>query len=310
MQSASPLLRLGSRGSPLALAQAHLVRDALARAKGVAPESIEIRVIRTTGDAIQDRPLADLGGKGLFTKEIEQALADGAIDVAVHSAKDMVTVLPPGLMLAACLPREDARDAFVSAKARSFAELPAGAVVGTASLRRQAQVRRLRRDLKVVPMRGNVDTRLKKLAAGEADATILALAGLKRLGLADAATAVLEIDQFLPAVAQGAIGLETRAGDTATRTLVATINDAATLTAISAERAFLAALDGSCRTPIAGHARMVGSELLFRGLIVKPDGSEAFETTRSGAPQDAAAIGADAGQELRRRASADFFTAA
>ena len=213
MAQSSSRLRIGTRGSPLALVQAHTVRRLLAAAHGVDEDAIEIVKIRTTGDAIQDRPLSDVGGKGLFTKEIEQALLDGAIDLAVHSAKDMVTVLPDGLTLSACLAREDVRDVFVSRVANSFAELPKGAIIGTASLRRQAQVLRLRRDFKVVPMRGNVGTRLEKLARGEADATILALAGLKRLGLADAATAILGTDEFLPAVGQGAIAIETRAGD-------------------------------------------------------------------------------------------------
>jgi hydroxymethylbilane synthase len=287
-----------------------MVRAELAAARGVEPEAIAVEVIRTHGDVIQDRPLAEVGGKGLFTKEIEQALADGAIDVAVHSAKDMVTVLPPGLVLAACLPREDARDVFVSRRAPSLFDLPVGAVVGTTSLRRQAQVKRLRRDLQVVPMRGNVDTRLKKLAAGEADATILAYAGLKRLGLADAATAIFDVNAFLPAVAQGAIGLEAREDDSATRDLLEKINHVPTLTAVAAERAFLAVLDGSCRTPIAGHARITGNELVLRGLIAKPDGSETFETMRSGSPNDAVAIGTEAGRELRERASADFFSVA
>lgn len=306
---APSLIRIGTRGSPLALAQAGMVRGALARAHGVAEDAIEITVIRTTGDAIQDRPLSDVGGKGLFTKEIEQALLDGAVDLAVHSAKDMVTVLPDGLALAACLPREDARDVLISRAARSVAELPQGATVGTASLRRQAQLKMLRPDLAIVPLRGNVETRLKKIAEGVADATILALAGLKRLGLERAAAAVLDPDAFLPAVGQGAIGLETRANDDKTRRLIAAINDAATLTAVTAERAFLAVLDGSCKTPIAGHARITGSALAFRGLIAKPDGSKSFTTAREGAAADAAAIGADAGRELKARGGADFFEA-
>ena len=275
-------LRIGSRGSPLALAQAREVRARLAATHGIDPAAIEIRVIKTSGDMIQDRPLAEVGGKGLFTKEIEQALSDGAIDLAVHSTKDMPTVLPNGLVLAAALPREDARDAFISRKAVSFAGLPQGAVLGTASLRRQALAMRLRPDLRVVSLRGNVETRIRKLDAGEVDATLLALAGLKRLGLAGAATAVLEIDAFLPAVGQGAIGLETRENDDKTRAVLARISDDATLTAISAERAFLAVLDGSCRTPIAGHARIAGDVLSFRGLIAKPDGSEVLDCERRG----------------------------
>jgi hydroxymethylbilane synthase len=305
--SGSPLLRIGTRGSPLALAQAHQVRSRLAAALGVAPDAIALVVIKTTGDAIQNRPLTEIGGKGLFVKEIEQALVDGAIDLAVHSAKDVPGVLPDGLVLAACLPREDARDAFISRRAASLAALAPGAVVGTASPRRHAMVRRLRPDLAVLPLRGNVETRLKKLAAGEVDATLLAMAGLNRLGLAAAATAPLDVDEFLPAVGQGVIALETRTDDARTRTHLAKIDDAAAATALAAERAFLAILDGSCRTPIAGHARLAGDALHLRGLIVKPDGAESFETERRGSARDAVALGADAGRELRGRAGPDFF---
>jgi hydroxymethylbilane synthase len=310
VQSSATLLRIGTRGSPLALVQAGEVRTRLATAHGVAPERIEIVVIRTTGDAIKDRPLADAGGKGLFTKEIEEALAQGAIDVAVHSAKDMPTVLPAGLGIVAVLPREDARDVFISRKAATPRELAPGAVVGTASLRRQAQLLRLRPDLKVVTFRGNVETRLRKLDEGAADATLLALAGLKRLGLAHAATAVLSVDEFLPAVGQGIIALETRLDDAKTRALLASIDDTESAVALATERAFLAVLDGSCRTPIAGHATMSAGRVAFRGLIAKPDGSEAFEAAREGAVADAAALGADAGRELRARAGADFFAPA
>jgi len=306
--SIGSLLRIGTRGSPLALAQAEEVRARLAAAHGLDPTAIEICVIRTSGDAIQDRPLAEVGGKGLFTKEIEQALFDNTIDLAVHSAKDMETVLPAGLVAAAFLPREDVRDAFISRKARTLAELPEGAVVGTASLRRQAIVRRLRPDLRVVSLRGNVETRLRKLATGEVDATLLALAGLKRLGLAAAARSVFSVDEFLPAVGQGAIAIETRAADERTRDLIAPINDGDTMAALTAERAFLAALDGSCKTPIAGHARIAEDGVLtFRGLIVTPDGRAAHETSRSGAIGEAAALGADAGAELKQRAGPNFF---
>jgi hydroxymethylbilane synthase len=305
--SASPVLRIGSRGSPLALVQAREVLRRLSAACGVPADQIEIKVIRTTGDAIQDRPLAEAGGKGLFTKEIEEALLAGAIDVAVHSSKDMPTVLPRGLVLSAFLPREDARDAFISRVAKSLRDLPGGAVVGSASLRRQALVKRLRPDLVTVPLRGNVETRLRKLEAGDMHATILAVAGLKRLGLLSAATAVLEIEEFPPAVGQGAIGIETRADATATRALVDKINDPDTATALAAERAFLAELDGSCRTPIGGYARAAEDAVRFRGIIVRPDGSEAFEVLRDGRRADAAALGADAGRELKRRAGADFF---
>jgi hydroxymethylbilane synthase len=300
-------LRIGTRGSPLALAQARMTRAALAAAHGWNEDSVAIEVIRTSGDRIQDRPLAEAGGKGLFTKEIEEALLAGAIDLAVHSAKDMPTVLPDGLMLVACLPREDVRDAFISRKAASLRDLPHGAVVGTASLRRQAMVKRLRPDVSVVPLRGNVETRLRKLDAGEVDATLLALAGLKRLGLADKATALLDAQEFLPAVGQGAITIEGRTDDAPTRELLAKIDHADTSVALACERAFLAVLDGSCRTPIAGHAVLEGDAISFRGMILRPDGSEAFETSRAGRRDDAAALGADAGAELKRRAPADFF---
>lgn len=306
--SNSSLLRIGTRGSPLALTQAEDVRARLAVAHGLDPVAIEICVIRTSGDVIQDRPLAEVGGKGLFTKEIEQALFERKVDLAVHSAKDMETVLPAGLVAPAFLRREDVRDAFISRKAATLADLPAGAVVGTASLRRQAIVRRLRGDLRVISLRGNVQTRLRKLDAGEVDATLLALAGLKRLGLTAVATSIFSVDEFLPAVGQGAIAIETRADDARTRELVAPINDADTMTAITAERAFLAALDGSCRTPIAGHARIaVDGILTLRGLIVTPDGGVAYETSRSGPANEAAALGTDAGAELKRRAGPNFF---
>ena len=303
----SSVLRVGSRGSPLALVQAREVQGRLAAACGLDAADIEIRIIRTTGDVIQDRPLAEAGGKGLFTKEIEEALLSGAIDLAVHSSKDMTTALPAGLALSAFLPREDARDAFISHKAQSLHDLPAGAVVGTASLRRAAMVKRLRPDLGIVPLRGNVETRLRKIEEGVADATLLAVAGLKRLGLLSAATALFDLDEFLPAVGQGAIGIETRADDAKTLALVGKIGDADTATALAAERAFLTVLDGSCRTPIGGHARVNGGTVRFRGIIVKPDGSEAFEVSREGPRAQAAELGADAGRELKSRASDDFF---
>jgi hydroxymethylbilane synthase len=251
-----------------------------------------------------------VGGKGLFTKEIEEALIDGAIDLAVHSSKDMPTALPAGLELMACLPREDARDAFISHKAASLADLPHGAVVGTASLRRQAMVKRLRPDVSVVTFRGNVDTRLKKLEDGVVDATLLAFAGLKRLGREAAATAVLDIDTFLPAVGQGAVGIEARAADARTCDLLAKINHAETLAAVRTERAFLAVLDGSCRTPIAGHAWIRGGSVVFRGMVLRPDGSEVHETTCKGVAEDGPALGADAARELKGRMAPGFFAAA
>jgi hydroxymethylbilane synthase len=307
MVQSSIILRIGTRGSPLALAQAHAVRDRLAAAHGWPAAAFEVSVIRTSGDRIQDRPLAEAGGKGLFTKEIEQALIDGAVDLAVHSAKDMSTVLPDGLVIAACLAREDVRDAFISRTAQNLRGLPAGAVVGTSALRRQAQVRRLRPDLRVANFRGNVETRLRKLDEGAADATLLALAGLKRLGLAHAATAILSVEEFLPAVGQGTIAIETRAADARVRDFLAPIDHADTSAALAAERAFLGVLDGSCRTPIAGHAAVTEQTIQFRGMILRPDGSEAHETACSGARDDATAIGAEAGRELKRCAPANFF---
>jgi hydroxymethylbilane synthase len=307
-QSSTPtsILRIGSRGSPLALVQAREVQTRLARACGFAPAEIEIKIIRTAGDTIQDRPLAQAGGKGLFTKEIEEALLAGMIDIAVHSSKDMPTVLPPGLVLSAFLPREDPRDALVSRNGKTLGDLPARAVVGTASLRRQALLKRLRPDLNIVPLRGNVETRLRKVETGEVDATVLAVAGLKRLGLSAAATAIFDVEEFLPAVGQGAIAIETRANDEKTRGLVSTISDRDTATALAAERAFLAVLDGSCRTPIAGHAQVDAQTIRFRGMIAKTDGSEAWDVACEGPRGSAAKLGADAGQELKARAGAVF----
>ena len=305
-QSTAPLL-IGSRGSPLALVQARTVRARLVVALGLNEAAIKLVIIRTSGDAIQDRPLADVGGKGLFTKEIEEALLEGRIDLAVHSAKDMPTVLPAGLLLAACLEREDPRDVFISRKAGSLAELPQGATLGTASLRRQAIAKRTRSDLRVVPLRGNVETRLRKLADGEVDATILALAGMKRLGLTEHATKIMSVDEFLPAVGQGAIGIEAREDDTRTREILARIDYADTSIALACERAFLAVLDGSCKTPIGGHATLAGDVLQFRGLIARPDGAAAHEITGSGRRKDAIMIGGEAGRELKEQAGPGFF---
>jgi hydroxymethylbilane synthase len=307
MAQSTALLRIGTRGSPLALVQARAVRARLAGVLGADEEAIELVVIRTSGDRIQDRPLSEVGGKGLFTKEIEEALLEGRVDIAVHSSKDMPTVSQPGLALTACLEREDPRDVFISKKARSLAELPQGAILGTASLRRQAVAKRLRPDLAVVPLRGNVETRLRKLEAGEADATLLALAGLKRLGLEQHATAIMSIEEFLPAVGQGAIGIEARADDTRSRETLARINHAPTFTALACERAFLAALDGSCKTPIAGHATIGRESVQFRGLIARPDGKAAHDIYVEGRIEDAAAIGDETGRELKRIAGPRFF---
>lgn len=307
MAQSTALLRIGTRGSPLALVQARTVRSRLATALGAGEEAIELVVIKTSGDRIQDRPLTDVGGKGLFTKEIEEALLERRVDLAVHSSKDMPTVSQPGLVLTACLEREDPRDVFISRKAKSLAALPQGATLGTASLRRQAIAKRLRPDLAVVPLRGNVETRLAKLERGEADATLLALAGLKRLGLERHATAILSVEEFLPAVGQGAIGIEARADDTRTREALARINHAETFTALACERAFLAELDGSCKTPIAGHATLSGAAIEFRGLIARPDGEAAHDISGAGHVRDAAAIGAEAARELKRIAGPHFF---
>lgn len=303
----SPFLRIGTRGSALALAQAHQTRGLLAAAHGVPEDAIHVEVIRTSGDIIQDRPLAEAGGKGLFTKEIEEALLAGVIDLAVHSSKDMPTVLPDGLGLTCFLPREDVRDAFIGHGVPTIAGLPQGAVIGSSSLRRQAQLRRERPDLQVVMFRGNVPTRLDKVRAGTVAGTLLALAGMKRLGLADAATELIEAERFLPAVGQGAIGIETRLDDSRTRSLLAPLDDPDTATALACERAFLAGLDGSCRTPIAGLARVADGGIIFFGEILRPDGRQSFAATRSGPAADAAALGADAAAELKGRAPADFF---
>ncbi len=305
-------LRIATRGSPLALAQAHEVRDRLAAAHpALAGEgAIEIATYRTTGDRLQSGTLADVGGKGLFTKEIEEALLDGRADIAVHSMKDVPTVLPDGLIIAALLPREDPRDALIAPTATTLAQLPLGARVGTASLRRKAILLSARPDVNVVTLRGNVETRLGRIEAGEMDATFLAAAGLKRLGMLDRARALLDPDEMLPAVCQGAIGIECRANDAATRALLEALDHPATATCVAAERAFLFALDGSCRTPIAGLATLAGGRLSLRGLIVRPDGSETLAAQRDGAPADAAALGQTLGDDLRSRAGPGFFDAA
>jgi hydroxymethylbilane synthase len=307
MAQSTPSLRIGTRGSPLAMVQARTVRSRLAAATGVIEDTIELVVIRTTGDIIQDRTLAEEGGKGLFTKEIEEALLGQRIDLAVHSAKDMPTLLPEGLILAACLEREDPRDVFISRKARTLAELPRSASLGTTSPRRQAIAKRMRPDLTIVPLRGNVETRLRKLDNDDVDATLLALAGLKRLGLAEHATNIMSAEEFLPAVGQGAIGIEVRADNSRLRDILAHIDHADTSTAVACERAFLAALDGSCKTPIAGHATISGNAVQFRGLIARPDGTAAHDISGTGNRKDAATIGADAGREIKHRAGPGFF---
>jgi hydroxymethylbilane synthase len=299
--TSSAIFTLGTRGSPLALAQANETRRRLSEAHGWAIELIALKVIRTTGDAILDRPLAEAGGKGLFTKEIDIALMAGEIDGAVHSAKDVPTLLAEGVVLAGFLPREDPRDALVSAFADTIEGLPRGASLGAASLRRQAQALRLRPDLKPVLLRGNVETRLRKAELGVVGATLLAMAGLKRLGLVDRARAPLDLDAFLPAPGQGAIALTARSGDARAHAAMAAIADADTFAALAAERAFLAELEGSCRTPIAALAQLENGRLAFKGHVLRTDGSERFEIEAEGSPDQAERLGREAGRELGRR---------
>ena len=299
-------LKIGTRGSPLALAQAFETRRRLMERHGLSEDGFEIVIIKTTGDRIQDRSLSEIGGKGLFTREIEDALLDGSIDIAVHSMKDMPVAQPDGLVLDCFLPREDVRDAFVSRQVASLADLAPGAVVGTSSLRRRAQLLNRRPDLRVVEFRGNVQTRLRKLDEGVAVATFLAMAGLNRLNMASVARSAIDVDDMLPAVAQGAIGIERRAGDARIASLLAGIHDAPTGLRLAAERAFLATLDGSCQTPIAGLALLEGDRLFLRGEILRPDGSEAIAGERRVAVTDGAAAGADLARELLGRAPSGF----
>lgn len=302
------VIRIGTRGSLLALAQAHEVRRRLMEAHGRPEDSYEIVVIKTSGDRIQDRPLAEVGGKGLFTKELEEALLTKQIDLAVHSMKDVATELPPGLGLSAILPREDVRDAFISLNYTSLESMPAGAKVGTSSLRRAAQVKYLRPDLEVVDFRGNVQTRLEKLANGVADATFLACAGLNRLGMADRVTAAVEPTVMVPAVAQAAVGVEIRDDDAAVRDLLQPLNDEATALCVTAERAFLRTLEGSCRTPIGGLAELATGQLTMDGEVLSPDGKERYRGTRTGPAASAIRIGEDLAKELLEQAGPDFLT--
>ena len=305
-----PSFYIGTRGSPLALAQAGEVKALLTAAFPELVDRTEIIIIKTTGDMVQDRALSEIGGKGLFTKEIDDAMLDGRIDLAVHSMKDVPTWLPDGIVLPCMLKREDTRDVFISEKAKSIADLPKGSVIGTAALRRQALILHRRPDLKVVTYRGNVETRLKKLAAGDVDATLLAMAGLNRLGRANVATSIIEPEEILPAVAQGAIGITCRTGDEVAQQFLAALNHYETVMRVTAERALLKVLDGSCRTPIAALGEIgVDGGFFLRGLAVRPDGSELLETTRSGSIQEAEALGRDAGEELKGRAGAGFFDA-
>ena len=306
-KAGSPI-RIGTRGSPLALAQAELLRRRLVDSHPQLREvgALEIVVIKTTGDRIQDRALSEMGGKGLFIKEIEEALIAGDIDLAVHSMKDLPTSLPAGLAVACLLEREDARDALIAGKTTRIADLKQGAIVGTASLRRQAQLLARRPDLRIVTLRGNVDTRLGKAARGEVDAAVLALAGLKRLGREASASAVLSLEEMLPAVAQGAIGIETRREDARLKALLAPINHAATETRVIAERACLAELEGSCRTPIAAYATFEGDNLRLEALVAMPDGTQLHRCHESAPRAQAAALGTEVGRRLKAMAGPNF----
>jgi hydroxymethylbilane synthase len=306
--------RLGTRGSPLALIQAQIVRDLALQKQAEYGRAIEIEIVplRTTGDwmpAQREQTFLDMGmSKGLFTKEIEEALLEKRIDFAVHSMKDVSVWTPEGLAFAALLPREDPRDAFISSKVRCLQDLPMSACVGTSSLRRKAQLCALRPDLKVVPLRGNVDTRLKKLADREADATILAVAGLKRLGLTDRAPSFFTLDEMLPAPAQGVLGVEIRAEDEETREIVRPLHDSATEASTLAERAVLRVLDGSCRVPIAAYAEKKGQdELSLRALAARPDGSLIIREESTGAVAEAEAIGVSLGRCIKEKLPSDFF---
>jgi hydroxymethylbilane synthase len=291
-------IRIGTRGSPLALAQAHETRERLSKAHGLDEAQFDIVVISTAGDRILNQPLAEIGGKGLFTLEIETALREGAIDLAVHSLKDMPTAMPDDLALRAILPREDVRDAFISLSVKSLRDMPQGAVLGSSSVRRTAQALRIRPDLQPVQFRGNVQTRLRKLQEGVAAATFLAAAGLKRLGLTQHISSYIEIDDMLPAVAQGAICIEVATNNKKMTSIVKAINHEMTNQAVSCERAFLAVLDGSCRTPIAGHASIGNGKLTFRGQVLSLDGMSEINCRAEGLVDDAVTIGKEAGQKL------------
>jgi len=301
-------LRIGTRGSPLALAQAYETRERLSIAFGLSLNSFEIVVIKTTGDKVLNRPLKEIGGKGLFTKEIEEALLQESIDIAVHSMKDMPVQQPDGLILDTFLPREDVRDAFVSRIHKSLADIPQGATVGTSSLRRKAQLMSKRPDLKIVEFRGNVQTRLKKLDDGVAECTFLAVAGLNRLKMEDIITAPISTDEMLPAVAQGAIGIERREKDIKIATMLEAIHNSTTGLLLSAERAFLEALDGSCETPIAGLAEFKNENLRFRGEILKTDGSEVYSDEQVVSKEDATLVGIEMAHKLLSQAGNDFFS--
>ena len=305
--SPSSPLRIGTRGSPLALAQAYETRKRLTNALNISEDSFEIVVISTSGDRILDRPLKEVGGKGLFTKEIEQDMLDGKIDIAVHSMKDMPVEQPDGLTLGCYLPREDVRDAFVSSRYKNVNELPSGSKVGTSSLRRKAKLKFTRPDLEVVEFRGNVQTRLKKLKDGVATCTFLAMAGLNRLGLEEVAKSTMNPNEMLPAIAQGAIGIEWREEDRQISDILKKIHHEETGQRLNTERAFLAELDGSCQTPIAGLAIIEGSSLKFTGQVLRTDGSESISETAFGDIEDGPRLGREMAQKILSQASPEFF---
>lgn len=299
--------KIGTRGSPLALAQAFETRDRLMAAFDLPLEAFEVVAISTQGDRVQDRALKEIGGKGLFTREIEDQLLAGDIDIAVHSMKDMPVEQPEGLILDCYLPRENPCDAFVELGGGQLADLPQGATVGTSSLRRKAQLLHRRPDLNVVEFRGNVQTRVKKLKSGVADATFLAMAGLNRLGATDVPRTEISPEEMLPAVAQGAIGIERRLNDVNAQTMLAALHDVPTGQRLAAERAFLAALDGSCETPIAGLATLDGEILHLHGEILRTDGSEALSGEISGPIAEGADIGRRLAVQLLGQAGDNFF---
>jgi len=306
-----PVLRLGTRGSPLALAQAYETKGILQKtySEMEGDDAVDIRIISTTGDQRLEVPLSALGGKGLFTRELDVALASEEVEFCVHSTKDVPTELIPNSELIAMLPREDTRDVLIcrDPSIKRIEDLPAGSVIGTASLRRQAQIYSKNPDVTCVNFRGNVQTRLRKLAAGEVDATLLAYAGLRRMNMEEHATEILDWDQMLPAISQGAISLQCRSDDKKTVDYLAPLSCKDTMQTVTCERAFLAALDGNCKTPIAGQAKIIDGELHFQGLVSSPDGKQYFRAERKGSPEDATAIGRDAGMEIRKEAGEQFF---
>jgi len=306
LQSSAFFARIGTRGSPLALTQARMVRTMLASAHGIGEDEIAIEVISTGGDRTQasNQPLTEIGGKGLFTKEIDEAMLAGSIDIAVHCVKDVATRLTPGIAMPAVLEREDVRDAFVSVSVAGIDNLPEGGHFGTSSIRRAAQVLRQRPDLQIVPFRGNVHTRLQKLLDGVADGTMLAIAGLNRLGEGHRATALLDPEIFMPAPAQGAIGLAVRSDDRQMTDAVSVLDHPVTHYRVDAERAMLAVLDGSCRTPVGAFTEFDGAKLTLKGQILSLDGKTAFDSAASGA--DPLKLGREVGEDLVRQAGTDW----